>query len=200
MFPFVYLGGSSGIILCTTLGPCKMSVNWSTGPYNFVRYQFSACSSCRRRLCFQTLPEFRVPSTRPSALWQHLKFWNCLERDPFPVLYLCNLPNAMTYTHKHLLETVHGMVFLLLPIRLLSILTSHFVMIMIWVIWERFEKDCFTSLLMYKSYNRYNCHNIFAWSFIYFFLFLYKVIPFAIIFFHIKSFTYFILFFIIFIP
>ncbi len=41
VFSFVYLGDSSGIILCWTLRPCKMPVNLSTGSYNFVRYQFS---------------------------------------------------------------------------------------------------------------------------------------------------------------
>jgi hypothetical protein len=41
IFPFVHFGGSSGVILCSTLGPCKTSVNRSTGCHNFLRYRFT---------------------------------------------------------------------------------------------------------------------------------------------------------------
>jgi hypothetical protein len=38
----------------------------------------------RRRVCFQTLPEFEVLSRVPQAKWKVSKCWKGLKADPYP--------------------------------------------------------------------------------------------------------------------
>jgi hypothetical protein len=138
IFPFVYLGGSSGIILCSTLGPCKTSVKWSTGSYNFVRYRFSK----RIRVFFMqekgllsNSPRMQSTFHSASGLVTTPQILKVSDKRPFSCTYaIFQIP---WHTHT-CLGLYMGRSFCHLPIHLLSIVTSHFVMIMIWVIGERF--------------------------------------------------------------